>query len=309
MTTPFSELPECQIQGSMVESVLIQPMLYVRRLDIFPRKDINRRHTFASTSFLYEMMVISSLNYEADEFLESCAGSVPTDTLWQLINNAAEFRRRPCALRVLSELGIELGIELCLEMNGPARTGPERGQNLTIQDSLTYFSHLLFYSRFHIHSQQAATLSIVPESTPKSPVSDSEVTAPARDITSTERPAEKATNVSIPENGIDEGAASDESYDEGDERLKRLGHLLQDYGSTWDGVDDPNDPYIWSTARKITVGVFFMVAAPITFSVYFLGHGLAPFLVAAFSELTERTLIWAACNVWFIVWNALCPVG
>lgn len=131
---------------------------------------------------------------------------------------------------MLSELGIELGIELCLEMNGPARTGPERGQNLTIQDSLTYFSHLLFYSRFHIHSQQAATLSIVPESTPKSPVSDSEVTAPARDITSTERPAEKATNVSIPENGIDEGAASDESYDEGDERLKRLGHLLQDYG-------------------------------------------------------------------------------
>ncbi|KAK8104682.1 aphidicolan-16beta-ol synthase [Apiospora kogelbergensis] len=106
MTPLFSDIPEWEIQASMVESVLFQPMLYARRLDIFPRKDMeddakyfdiipftwtscsNRQRTFASTSFLYEMMVISFLNYQADEFLESCAGSVPTDTLRQLIDSA-----------------------------------------------------------------------------------------------------------------------------------------------------------------------------------------------------------------------------
>ncbi|KAK8015189.1 hypothetical protein PG990_008485 [Apiospora arundinis] len=106
MTPLFSAIPEWEIQASMVESVLFQPMLYARRLDIFPRKDMeddtkyfdiipftwtscnNRQRAFASTSFLYEMMVISFLNYQADEFLESCAGSVPTDTLRQLIDGA-----------------------------------------------------------------------------------------------------------------------------------------------------------------------------------------------------------------------------
>lgn len=143
--------------------------------------------------------------------------------------------------------------------------------------------------------------------------------------------------MSIAEKGIDEGTTSDGSHDEGDERVKRLGYLLEDYDSTWDGVDDPNDPYNWSTSRKISVAVVFSIGqlvtlmaasvgasalndisrdlhidastTQITFSVYFLGLGLGPFLVAAFSELTGRKLIWAACNVWFVLWNALCPVG
>ncbi|KAK8103055.1 hypothetical protein PG984_016201 [Apiospora sp. TS-2023a] len=106
MTPLFSELPDWQVQASMIESSLFQPLLHARRLDIFPRKDMeddakyfdlipltwtscnNHQRTFASTSLLYEMMVISFLNYQADEFLESCAGRVPTNTLRQLIDDA-----------------------------------------------------------------------------------------------------------------------------------------------------------------------------------------------------------------------------
>ncbi|KAI0436666.1 Copalyl diphosphate synthase [Xylaria telfairii] len=109
MTPLFSQLPEWEIQASMIESVLFQPMLHARRLDIFPRKNMeddnkyfdiipftwtscnNRQRTFAPATFLYEMMIISFLNYQADEFMEVCAGTVfqgRTDALRQLIDKA-----------------------------------------------------------------------------------------------------------------------------------------------------------------------------------------------------------------------------
>ncbi|KAI0110358.1 hypothetical protein GGR51DRAFT_88927 [Nemania sp. FL0031] len=56
----------------------------------------NRQRTFAPASFLYEMMIISFLNYQADEFMDACAGSVfqgRTDDLRQLIGRA--FRQGP----------------------------------------------------------------------------------------------------------------------------------------------------------------------------------------------------------------------
>ncbi|KAI0013863.1 major facilitator superfamily domain-containing protein [Xylariaceae sp. FL0662B] len=121
------------------------------------------------------------------------------------------------------------------------------------------------------------------------------------------------------------------------ERRKRIDQLVKEYGCAWDGIDDPNDPYNWSSFRKISIGVVFsigqlvtlmsasMTAAAlddisrdlhidpsttqITFSTYFLGLGFAPFVVAAFSEMTGRKYIWGFCNAWFILWNSLCPVG
>ncbi|KAI0452174.1 hypothetical protein F5B21DRAFT_506484 [Xylaria acuta] len=60
MTALFSRLPEWQIRASMIESTSYN----------------NCRHTFAPATFLYEMMVISYLNYKADEFIEVCAGTV-----------------------------------------------------------------------------------------------------------------------------------------------------------------------------------------------------------------------------------------
>ena len=47
----------------------------------------------------------------------------------------------------------------------------------------------------------------------------------------------------------------------------------------------------------------------IAFSVFFLGLGFAPFLVAALAETYGRKPIWLVGNVWYILWNSLCPVG
>ncbi len=49
--------------------------------------------------------------------------------------------------------------------------------------------------------------------------------------------------------------------------------------------------------------------AQITMSVYFLGMGLAPFLIASASEIWGRKPVWIICNAWYVIWNALCPVG
>lgn len=49
--------------------------------------------------------------------------------------------------------------------------------------------------------------------------------------------------------------------------------------------------------------------AQITMSVYFLGMAFAPFLIASASEVWGRKPVWMVCNVWYVVWNALCPVG
>ncbi|KAI0554730.1 hypothetical protein F4679DRAFT_595291 [Xylaria curta] len=90
-TPLFSEIPTWQIRASLVEATLFRPLLQTLRLQTFPRENMeadkyfeiipftwtacnNRLHTFASTSLLFEMMVISFLNYQADEFMESVAG-------------------------------------------------------------------------------------------------------------------------------------------------------------------------------------------------------------------------------------------
>jgi MFS family permease len=49
--------------------------------------------------------------------------------------------------------------------------------------------------------------------------------------------------------------------------------------------------------------------AQISFSVYFLGLAFGPFPIAAISEMNGRRNIWIASNIWFILWNSLCPVG
>jgi predicted MFS family arabinose efflux permease len=49
--------------------------------------------------------------------------------------------------------------------------------------------------------------------------------------------------------------------------------------------------------------------AQITMSSYFLGMAFAPLLIAALSEMYGRKRVWVACNAWYVLWNALCPVG
>ncbi|KAI0107606.1 major facilitator superfamily domain-containing protein [Nemania sp. FL0031] len=127
------------------------------------------------------------------------------------------------------------------------------------------------------------------------------------------------------------------TIDEADEALQHLERLRKQYGATWDGPDDPNDPYNWSSKRKIVIGIVMGLGALVTlltasvtaaalgdiardlhldpataqisFSVYFLGLAFGPFPIAAISEMNGRRNIWIVSNIWFILWNSLCPVG
>ncbi|GAB1309809.1 Ent-kaurene synthase [Madurella fahalii] len=88
----FSGVPDWQLQASSIESSLFLPLLRARRLDIFPRHGMekdkyfdmipfiwsacnNYSQSFASTAYIYEMMVVSLLNFQADEHMEAVAGT------------------------------------------------------------------------------------------------------------------------------------------------------------------------------------------------------------------------------------------
>jgi len=147
-TPLFAATPEWQVQASMVEASLFQPLLRRRRLDIFPRKDMapdryfdlipltwtscnNRGCAFASTRFIFEMMVISFLDFQADEFMEAVAGTSfegRTDSLRQLIDGvwetvegekAAEMPNK----RIKTSNGKEENSAHC--MNGGSQASPE----------------------------------------------------------------------------------------------------------------------------------------------------------------------------------------
>ncbi|KAG6007298.1 hypothetical protein E4U54_008859 [Claviceps lovelessii] len=118
---------------------------------------------------------------------------------------------------------------------------------------------------------------------------------------------------------------------------ERLTNLLDEHGATWDSSQDPHDPYNWSGWRKMSIAVIMSLgqlitlmstsmmaaalprigadlqlgssATQITFSIYILGLAFAPFLIAALSEMYGRRPIWIASNVFYIFWNAMCPVG
>ncbi|KAI0894752.1 putative florfenicol exporter [Annulohypoxylon nitens] len=121
------------------------------------------------------------------------------------------------------------------------------------------------------------------------------------------------------------------------EAEKRLARLHDLYGATWDGPSDPNDPYNWPEWRKVSTGIIFSVGqlvtlmsasvmaaalgnishdlnigastAQITLSIYFLGLAIGPLFIAALGEMDGRKNVWVTSNVWYILWNSLCPVG
>ncbi|OJD36443.1 ent-kaurene synthase [Diplodia corticola] len=103
-TPLFSGVPRWQLRASVLEASLFLPLLRARHLDVFPRDGLeeerylelipftwtgcnNRAGTFASASFLYDMMIVSLLNYQADEFMEAAAAPAFADD-WD------ELRRR-----------------------------------------------------------------------------------------------------------------------------------------------------------------------------------------------------------------------
>ncbi|KAH8128114.1 ent-copalyl diphosphate/ent-kaurene synthase [Trichoderma asperellum] len=93
-TPLFSQVPEWQIWASLLESALFVPLLRARRLGVFPRDSINMTKdsyldiipftwigcnnlskNFAPTTFMFDMMMISMLGFQTDEFMESVAAS------------------------------------------------------------------------------------------------------------------------------------------------------------------------------------------------------------------------------------------
>ena len=87
----FSKGPQWKLQASLIEGYLFYPQLKSISLDIFPRKDMakdeyleyipltwtacnNNQKTPMNANFLWDMMVISMLNYQADEYMEAVIG-------------------------------------------------------------------------------------------------------------------------------------------------------------------------------------------------------------------------------------------
>ncbi|PLB48934.1 putative efflux pump antibiotic resistance protein [Aspergillus steynii IBT 23096] len=133
------------------------------------------------------------------------------------------------------------------------------------------------------------------------------------------------------------GSPAVEAQEQELEHTQALNALKDTYGATWDGPDDPQSPYNWTLTRKISIAMVVScaqlaglmsasmmaaalgqiaqdlgmseLATQIAFSIYMLGVGLGPFLVAALSEMYGRKPVWISCNVWYILWNSLCPVG
>jgi MFS family permease len=50
-------------------------------------------------------------------------------------------------------------------------------------------------------------------------------------------------------------------------------------------------------------------ATQIAFSIFVLGLAFAPFPIASFSEMYGRKPVWLFCNAFYVLWNAVCPVG
>ncbi|KAL5371883.1 hypothetical protein DPSP01_013920 [Paraphaeosphaeria sporulosa] len=124
------------------------------------------------------------------------------------------------------------------------------------------------------------------------------------------------------------------AIDSGDATLKKYSRK---YGATWDGPDDPNDPYNWRFARKLRIGtiasfgqlVAYMSASMIApalvdlehelhvddtvsqliMLITFLGFGIGQFVFAALGEILGRRPAWIAGNTWFIFWNTIATVG
>ncbi|KAH7389953.1 Ent-kaur-16-ene synthase [Pyrenochaeta sp. MPI-SDFR-AT-0127] len=98
-----ASMPSWEVNASLVESALFVPLLRTRRLEVYDRdhmgvsKDTyldlipftwilcnNRTRMFTSAEFLFEMMMISMLGYQTDEFVEAVAAPAFADSIGEL---------------------------------------------------------------------------------------------------------------------------------------------------------------------------------------------------------------------------------
>lgn len=150
-TPLFASTPEWKIHISMLEASLFQPLLRRRRLDIFSRKNMapdryfdlipltwtscnNRTGIFAPTKFIYDMMVISFLDFQTDEFMEAVAGPSfegDTSALRTLIDHvftavvnekpSKTLKKRKLSSYMVEDLATGVCNEQCVTSNSSAR--------------------------------------------------------------------------------------------------------------------------------------------------------------------------------------------
>lgn len=105
----------------------------------------------------------------------------------------------------------------------------------------------------------------------------------------------------------------------------------------WDGEDDPKKPYNWSGTRRLTMTIVLSLGGLVTLmstsmmapalpdigadlvmgpsetnlalSIYILALAVGPLFISPLSEMLGRKSVYLACHGWYILWNALCPVG
>lgn len=114
----YSQLPlltgvtEWQLQASLIEGYLFQPLIKRVRLDIFPRENMeedryfeyipstwtvcnNLDKTYVSNHLLYDMMTVSFLNYQADEYMEVVGNRYARDRIDAIRNIVEELFHLP----------------------------------------------------------------------------------------------------------------------------------------------------------------------------------------------------------------------
>ncbi|KAL1792324.1 hypothetical protein ACET3X_008831 [Alternaria dauci] len=135
-TPLFAALPDWEVRASLIESALFIPLLKARRLDVFPRDKLpmtkdtyftiipftwvgcnNSSRTFASAAYLYEMMHISLLGFQTDEFIEAVLAPAFGDDIAGLHNLID---------RVIDDIA-----ETTQQENGVTKTNGHSGENGT----------------------------------------------------------------------------------------------------------------------------------------------------------------------------------
>ncbi|RYP17316.1 hypothetical protein DL765_004607 [Monosporascus sp. GIB2] len=160
-TPLFSGTPEWQLRASLIEAALFQPLLRAQRLKTFPRNDMetdryfeiipftwtacnNRLLTFASTSLIYEMMIISFLNYQADEFMEAVAGPEFRENfsgLRELIDNVFSSENNDTSLSKHDRVYAPLSRFVAHVLEHPAVLAADKWDRVNVKRQLRIFIH------------------------------------------------------------------------------------------------------------------------------------------------------------------------
>jgi hypothetical protein len=112
LTKTFSTMSDEDLRASLTESALFLPLLRARRLEVFPRDKLqvsedayfellpflwvgcsNRSKNFVPTTFVFDMLFMTLINIQVDEFMEDIATQAfehDPDTLHRLIDHATE---------------------------------------------------------------------------------------------------------------------------------------------------------------------------------------------------------------------------